>query len=81
MGVWDPEASADEAGKTGMGWTGKLVSSARMVGFMMPAKKMRQVAFDSEFLTALSLLGEWDLGSYMVMGVFKSGQAMASDQE
>ena len=60
---------------------GKLASSARMVGFMMPAKKMRQVAFDSEFLTALSLLGEMELGSYMVMGVFKSGQAMASDQE
>jgi hypothetical protein len=42
---------------------------------MMPADKMRPNAFDSESLMTLSLLGELELGSYM-MGVFKSGQAM-----
>jgi hypothetical protein len=42
----------------------------------MPAKTMKQIAFDIGFLTALSLLGELDWG-VMAMGVsLKSDQPM-----
>jgi hypothetical protein len=44
---------------------------------MMPANKMGQIAFDNGSLMTLSLLGELQLGSYTMMGVFKSGQAMS----
>jgi hypothetical protein len=42
----------------------------------MPAKKMKQIAFDNGLVTTWSLLGEMGLGSYVLLGVFKSGQVM-----